>query len=275
MPSGVGVELVTFWRRQIVGCFQQPGSKSHGLRLRHGRVVDVEIEMHLLGRTVRPIGRDVIVGELHADHPLIVRIEHAVELVIAEHPASDHPRPEVALGGQIGCIEHDDLPHDLHGEIFADSDGAADWPPGRPHTKSRDWETSPMAKGASMKWTTVTLDCSDAEALAVFYSDLFGWTITARDGAGWLQVRDPDGGIGLNFQAEDAYRPPTWPEQPGHQAKMMHFEILVDDLEGAVERVLRCGGTEAPHQPGDRDQARIRVMLDPAGHPFCLFTPGE
>jgi hypothetical protein len=56
---------------------------------------------------------------------------------------------------------------------------------------------------------------------------------------------------------------------------MMHFEVLVDDLEAAVEQVLRGGGTEAPHQPEDRDPTRIRVMLDPAGHPFCLFVDGE
>ncbi len=132
-----------------------------------------------------------------------------------------------------------------------------------------------MATDRPIRWTTVPLDCSDAETLAAFYSDLFGWEINARDGAGWVQARDPDGGVGLNFQAEDAYEPPTWPEEAGRQAKMMHFEVLVDDLEAAVDRALRCGGAQAPHQPHDRDLARIRVMLDPAGHPLCLFTRGE
>lgn len=132
-----------------------------------------------------------------------------------------------------------------------------------------------MPKDRPIRWTTVTLDCSDAEALAAFYSDLLGWEINARDGAGWVQALAPEGGVGLNFQAEDAYEPPTWPEEPGRQAKMMHFEVLVDDLEGAVDRVLLAGGAQAPHQPPDRDSARIRVMVDPAGHPFCLFTPGE
>ncbi len=132
-----------------------------------------------------------------------------------------------------------------------------------------------MARGAPISWTTVTLDCHDAEALGSFYATLFGWEINARDGAGWVQARDPDGGVGLNFQADDGYEPPTWPEKHGHQAKMMHFEVLVEDLDGAVELVLRCGGAEAPHQPADRDPARIRVMLDPAGHPLCLFVRGE
>lgn len=132
-----------------------------------------------------------------------------------------------------------------------------------------------MSRGRPVRWTTVTLDCLDAEQLAAFYADLLGWEITARDGPGWVQIGDPNGGVGLNFQAESFYEPPTWPEQPGRQTKMMHLEILVEDLEAAVEHVRRGGGTEAAHQPPDRDPTRIRVMLDPAGHPFCLFVEGE
>lgn len=124
-------------------------------------------------------------------------------------------------------------------------------------------------------WTTLTIDCSDAEALGTFYSALFGWEITDRHGAGWLQLRHPNGGVGLNVQAEQSYKPPIWPDEPGHQAKMMHFEVLVDDLDAAVGVVVRNGGSEAPHQPLDRDPARLRIMLDPAGHPFCLFVHGE
>jgi len=127
----------------------------------------------------------------------------------------------------------------------------------------------------SITLTTITLDCSDAEALGAFYSRLFGWDITARDGAGWVQLRNPHGGIGLNLQAEDWYEPPAWPEQPGHQSKMMHFEVLVDDLDAAVQFVVQSGGAEAVHQPADRDPTRLRIMRDPAGHPFCLFVHGE
>lgn len=57
-----------------------------------------------------------------------------------------------------------------------------------------------MVRRALIRWTTVTLDCSDAEAQGSFYADLFGLEINPRDGAGWAQARDPDGGVGLNFQ---------------------------------------------------------------------------
>jgi predicted enzyme related to lactoylglutathione lyase len=131
-----------------------------------------------------------------------------------------------------------------------------------------------MATTPSITWTTITLDCSDAEVLAAFYSRLFGWDVTARDGAGWVQLRNPQGGVGLNLQAEPWYQPPVWPEQSGHQTKMIHLEVMVDDLDAAERLVIHCDGVTAAHQPADRDPARLRIMLDPAGHPFCLFVPG-
>jgi hypothetical protein len=32
-----------------------------------------------------------------------------------------------------------------------------------------------------------------------------------------------------------------------------------------------AGGVLASWQPPDRDPAGLRIMLDPAGHPLCLF----
>ncbi len=123
------------------------------------------------------------------------------------------------------------------------------------------------------------IDCADAEELARFYCEVFGWVETGRDdpdtragGSGWIAVSGPDGGPAVSFQAEEWYQPPTWPEAHGPQTKMMHFEVAVDDLDAATALVVRAGGRVAPHQPDDRDPRHLRVMLDPAGHPFCLFT---
>ena len=80
-------------------------------------------------------------------------------------------------------------------------------------------------------------------------------------------MKNPAGGLDLLFQAEPLYRAPVWPEQPDGQDKMLHFEIQVDDLEGAVEHAVSLGARVADYQP----QANVRVLLDPAGHPFCLF----
>ena len=131
----------------------------------------------------------------------------------------------------------------------------------------------------AIRWTGVCLDCRDAEEMAAFYGALLGWEVTARDstdtrmgGAGWIAMTDPNGGVGLLFQAEDWYEAPVWPEEPNTQAKMIHLEMAVDDVEAAVAAAVAAGARPALHQPVDRPQDELRVMLDPAGHPFCLFA---
>ena len=48
---------------------------------------------------------------------------------------------------------------------------------------------------------------------------------------------------------------------------MMHLEIEVDDLAAGVTHAVAEGATLAEYQP----QHDVRVCLDPAGHPFCLW----
>ena len=128
----------------------------------------------------------------------------------------------------------------------------------------------------AIKWVAVAIDCEWAEPMARFYEGLLGFEI--RDlgpGGRWAQLFDPAGGLHLNIQGEEWYQPPTWPEQPGELTKMLHLEVQVDDLEEAVARAVALGGTEAPWQPPNRNRDRMRIMLDPAGHPLCLFLEGE
>jgi hypothetical protein len=102
--------------------------------------------------------------------------------------------------------------------------------------------------------------------MADFYGGLLGWPATISE-PNWVLMQDPAGGAGLSFQADPNYREPTWPETPSGQDKMLHLDIKVDDLDAAVEHAIASGARLADHQP----QARVRVLLDPAGHPFCLF----
>jgi catechol 2,3-dioxygenase-like lactoylglutathione lyase family enzyme len=118
----------------------------------------------------------------------------------------------------------------------------------------------------SFRLQTVCIDCADAHVMAAFYRQLFGWEVSISE-PHWVLMRDPSGGTGLSFQAESGYRDPTWPEQANGQDKMLHLDIKVDDLDAAVEHALASGARLAEYQP----QERVRVMLDPAGHPFCLF----
>ena len=51
-----------------------------------------------------------------------------------------------------------------------------------------------------------------------------------------------------------------------------HLDWWVEDLEAGVAWAIDCGAVEASPQPSNRDLSRLRIMLDPAGHPFCLWT---
>jgi len=111
--------------------------------------------------------------------------------------------------------------------------------------------------------------------MAGFYGALLGWEATFTE-PDWVLMRNPDGGIGLSFQAEPSYRSPTWPEQGDLQQKMIHLDVRVtpspgqspeEALAAALDAAVHAGGRPADHQPRDD----LRVVLDPAGHPLCLF----
>ena len=123
---------------------------------------------------------------------------------------------------------------------------------------------------ASLIVTGTNIDAPDANELADFYRRLLGWT-TRTEEPGWVVIqpdaRDQARGGTLSFQTESRYVRPVWPAGPGDQQMMMHLEIKVDDLEASVAHAVAQGATLAGFQP----QEDVRVCLDPAGHPFCLY----
>ncbi len=93
----------------------------------------------------------------------------------------------------------------------------------------------------------------------------------------------PDREHKLEFQREEPFVSPVWPTVAGEQQMGMHLDIAVDGLAPmsameqrreqfgeVVEYAVSLGARVAGHQP---QPERVVVMLDPAGHPFCLF-PG-
>ena len=114
--------------------------------------------------------------------------------------------------------------------------------------------------------TGTNIDAPDANALADFYRRLLGWATRVEE-PGWVILEPPDGGRTLSFQTERRYARPVWPASPGDQQMMMHLEIRVDDLDASVAHAVAQGATLAEFQPQDD----VRVCLDPAGHPFCLY----
>ena len=115
-------------------------------------------------------------------------------------------------------------------------------------------------------WWGAVLEAPDAGALARFYAGLLGWRVD-KDDPDWATVAPPEGVAYLGFQTSPEYVPPVWPPIEGRQQMMMHLDMEVNDLEAAVVDAQKAGASLADYQPQDN----VRVMLDPAGHPFCLY----
>ena len=117
-------------------------------------------------------------------------------------------------------------------------------------------------------WFGVVLDSPDARELAHFYERLLGWTIFDESDT-WVSLApSKDAGYNLAFATEKDYVRPVWPTVEGKPQMSLHLDLEVDDLEEAVAYALEVGAELADFQPQDR----VRVMFDPAGHPFCLYT---
>ena len=121
--------------------------------------------------------------------------------------------------------------------------------------------------------SNTVLGTPDPPGLAEFYVQLLGWVYRDEDHTSddtWVVIKPPTGGTGLSFQLEAEHEPPTWPTKGGTQQMQLHLDIGVQDLEAEVARAVGLGARQAEWQPQDD----VRVLHDPAGHPFCLFAPG-
>lgn len=126
--------------------------------------------------------------------------------------------------------------------------------------------------------TSVSISTPRPRALAGFYATLLGVEVATSEGpgedeppeAGWAQLRPTPGRLvmTINFEWDPDFVTPTWPSEAGRQQPQTHLDVWVDDLDAAQAHAETAGATLHRHQP----QANVRVMLDPDGHPFCLFV---
>jgi hypothetical protein len=116
----------------------------------------------------------------------------------------------------------------------------------------------------SLRVAAVSLDCGDHEELARFYASLLAGTLL------WTREKSAaveSGGVVLVMQHVAGYQPPAWPGTP-----VVHLDLNGDAPVGELERhAVALGARPVYPQP----DPRWRVLLDPAGHPFCItpFAP--
>lgn len=125
-----------------------------------------------------------------------------------------------------------------------------------------------MSESANQKAAPVgsiamfTIDCPDAKAMGDFYAALLGMTVAYSDDNAVMLTGES--GPALGFGTERNYTPPAWPDDKTE--KQFHLDLKVADIAAAEQACLELGATKPDHQPGET----WTVMLDPAGHPFCL-----
>lgn len=106
----------------------------------------------------------------------------------------------------------------------------------------------------------VTLDAPNAAVLGEFYSSILGWPIAYSD-ENYAMLTGPSHALGIGTIPD--YQRPSWPDD-GH--KQFHLDLAADDIQTAADRCVELGATRAEPQPGET----WVVLLDPAGHPFCI-----
>ena len=117
------------------------------------------------------------------------------------------------------------------------------------------------APGPMLRFAGVSLDCADPAVLADFYLALLGGE-TLWQSAGSVGIRVP--GVVLAMQRVEEYRRPAWPG-----SSVVHLDLTAGaDAGAAAARAVSAGAVLADDQP----DPRWRVLLDPAGHPFCITT---
>ena len=110
----------------------------------------------------------------------------------------------------------------------------------------------------------ICLDCEDPAGLAAFWAALLGGEVAPIDDD---VVVVTNKGTPIAALRVPGYQPSTWPS--GAIPKQMHLDlsVAVGELDAAEAEAIRLGARRAGEQP---HPGRWRVMLDPAGHPFCL-----
>ncbi|HEY3003341.1 MAG TPA: VOC family protein [Kribbellaceae bacterium] len=104
----------------------------------------------------------------------------------------------------------------------------------------------------------LTLDCNDLDAQARFWAAALGRTPSTVV-AGRYVALDPAGGVPLTLQRV---------AEPKRAKNRLHLDLLVDDVDAEVDRLLRLGARRlADHEDYG---TRWSVLCDPEGNEFCV-----
>ncbi|MFI8100381.1 VOC family protein [Streptomyces sp. NPDC086023] len=113
----------------------------------------------------------------------------------------------------------------------------------------------------------LVIDCADPEGLAVFWSEVLGFTELGREDDGAIQIGPPDAGHG-GPQATLLLSPS---DDPRTGKLRLHIDVNPTDRDqdAELERLLALGAR--PVDVGQTGSESWHVLADPEGNEFCLL----
>ena len=109
----------------------------------------------------------------------------------------------------------------------------------------------------------VVLDCPDPRALADFYAEVLGGTVTSDDGT-WVDLEVPAAG------RSRSRRRPTSRHRPGPRPTGRSSSTWTSRSRTSTRRRRACWPWARRSLDAEDRSRTWRVYADPAGHPFCL-----
>ncbi|WP_231476127.1 VOC family protein [Rhodococcus sp. UNC23MFCrub1.1] len=212
--------------------------------------------VHLSGQLIcRDDAESAVVSECLPRHVELTRAEPGC--VSFDVQQSDDP-----LVWQVDEYFTDDAAFARHQERVSSSEwGGRTAGIERRYVVERERDVAPTTRGP-LRTAGISLDCADPEELVRFYLALLGGRrLWGDDQESGMRT---DEGLVLVAQKVEEYTPPEWPG-----TAVVHLDIDAgNDLAGAVRYAETCGARQSESQV----DSRWAVLLDPAGHPFCITT---
>jgi predicted enzyme related to lactoylglutathione lyase len=106
----------------------------------------------------------------------------------------------------------------------------------------------------------VTMDCADGAALASFWAEALGWSITYQADDGAVLKGTVDGAPGLFLQVVP---------EPKAGKNRVHLDFGAQALETDLERLVGLGATILSTS-ATPSGGRSAVLADPEGNEFCV-----
>jgi predicted enzyme related to lactoylglutathione lyase len=120
----------------------------------------------------------------------------------------------------------------------------------------------------------LNIDVPDVETGLRFYTTAFGLKVGRRFGADFVELVGWPATVYLLTKAAGTIGAGGDPRRYSRHWTPVHADIVVDDVDAAVERAV-AAGAKLEVAAKDAAYGRIAMLADPFGHGFCLLQFNE